>query len=150
MTARAASAAPQLYWQEPMPTEVRLAIEPHLHRFLYLLPGWCYELRIGWDEADANGILKTNIIPEYRGGRLTVCPGFFRRSEEQRQDDVVHEMVHFSIEPLRDVACGFVDEIEKAKPGFKDMGVEAVRKAVEGAVCDVTELVFRALGRRSS
>lgn len=142
---------PQLIWQEPMPVEVRQAIEPVLMRFLYLLPGWVYELRIGWDEENTS-ILRSNIVPEYRGGLLSVCPGFLRRTPEQRADDVVHEIVHYSLEPLRHVACDLVDELEKVKPGFKDWGTEAIRKAVEGATCDVTALVFRAAeqGRRES
>jgi len=134
----------RVYWDGDTPSEVRQLVEPYVLRYLHLLPAWLTELRIFWDPSpdEAGAAMRTKISEEYRNGWLGICPKFLNGDEYFRHDTVVHEFVHFTVNPLWHLVLRLIDHV-KADERFEAHLREDARRAVEGVTVDLTEAFMR-------
>lgn len=139
----------RIAYDADLPAEVRQAVEPYITAHAHRLPGWVYELRVGFDDnnQDANAWNRTN--PEYRWARINVCAGFLTESAEDRNEIVLHELVHIPVQALVNAAWRLCEEVKEQSPAAERLAREAVRVAMEGAVTDVTCMLLDAIGERA-
>lgn len=130
-----------------VPDEARSAIEPLLMANLYRIPGWCVELRVTWND-ESDFVLNSRVQAEYRTGAIEICPAFLRRDPKSRADDVLHELVHFAVDPLHSLVHRLIVDAQRA--GASDAMIawfkEEARRCVELATCDVTEMLRQTEG----
>lgn len=125
-----------------LPVEVFDAINPHLQRWALLVPSWCREVNILWDDADDNGALCIKVHYEYRRADLTVLPNFLSMSEPGRREvAVIHELLHIVTEPMINTARDLRDTLVKAHPEMETWADEMIRHSNESVTCDLTEMV---------
>lgn len=138
------SAGPKLRFTPGVPDEVREAIEPHLLGWAFLIPGWCHELVVKWDDDDTGSALAVEVFYEYRNADLIVLPNFLSRADD-REQRVVHELQHLSVAPLVAVAQAMRDALVGQVPDVKEWADELLRQGEEATVCDITAFVLERL-----
>lgn len=121
--------------------EVRSVIEPHLAKWAFLIPGWCHEVTIIWDDDDDDGALRINVFYEYRTADIAVLANFMTKPE-YREGHVVHELLHLSLAPLTQTAQALRDALTKKIPDVEDWATEMIRQGEEASTCDLTALVI--------
>ena len=127
------------FWPD-VPAEIRLALGPLMHRWAYLLPGWCHWVRIYYEPSD-DGSIKNTAEPEYRGVRLTVCADWLHGTAERRNELIVHEFLHVPLAPMVHLAKELIHSLV-ADEKTRDVLNEQWRLAFEGAVCDLERIVL--------
>lgn len=125
-------------------TEVRSAIEPLLVRWAFLIPNWCHEIDIRWDDENPDGALRIEVYYEYRDADLFILPNFLT-TPENRERQLVHELFHLSLAPLTKVAEAMRDALVKKAPDVEEWANEMLRQGEEATTCDLTELALRRL-----
>lgn len=123
--------------------EVRNAIEPHIVRWAFLVPAWCQEVDVHWDDGDSGGSLRMDTSYEYRRADLFVLPNFLSCEPDHRETDVVHELLHIVTAPIDRVAQDFRDVLVKDNKSLKPFADEMIRRAIESVTCDLTQLIRR-------
>lgn len=124
-----------------VPAEVRSAIEPHLERWAFLIPAWCRELCVRWDDDDPDSAVRIKVRYEYREADMYVCAVFLSESTE-REITVVHELSHLSLAPLTAVVVGLRNALVAETPDVETWADEMIRQGEEATVCDLTRLVM--------
>lgn len=82
----------ELNWRGEWPPEVRAAVEPHLLGWIGVVPRWCHEIIVRWNN-DCSGVaLRCDVQPQYRDTILEICPGWLDMEEASRENAVVHEL----------------------------------------------------------
>lgn len=127
-----------------MSDEVRSAIEPHLARWAFLIPGWCHELTVKWDDNDTSAALCIEVYYEYRNADLVVLPNFLSHAE-YRETQVVHELMHLAVAPLTKAAESTRDALVEQVPDVEEWAAESLRQGEEATVCDLTAFVLARL-----
>ena len=139
---RPAPALPRVVWFGDWPPEVRAALEPDLAAALPMLPRWCAEFTVTYvDDEEAPASVGTE--PEYRLASLRVGPSWIANTPKGRADVLLHEVLHVSIEPVANVIEDVLTATDAPDPLAK-WAREQIRRAVEGAVCDLTAAIGRA------
>jgi hypothetical protein len=124
--------------------ELRAALAPVLARWEWLLPGWVHQVCVSYDGTAKDEQMATQVEPEYRRVALIVGPHWLGISRSDRESCVRHEYLHATVNPLVNVG----DDAVKCAKGPKRAALsEELRRAVEGAVCDLEALVLRAMER---
>lgn len=141
MTARIA-------WDVEIPAEVRTAIAPHLATHLHRIPGWVHELRVGYDPNNTEAAAWNRTLPEYRWARINVCGNFLSESLVDRDEIILHEIVHIPVQAIVNAAEQLLKLVEAHTPsaGVVDYAREQLRTAMEGTVSDVTRMLTDAIG----
>lgn len=135
----------RLAWDEDCPAEVRASMEPHIERYRDLLPGWLAELRLGFDDNDQAGIAYTRCNPEYRWARIMTCGTWLKENNADRDEVLLHEMVHIPLQPLVVVFEDLLATLDDTPAPIKAWARDQLRRALEGACTDVTEMLMAVL-----
>jgi hypothetical protein len=140
----AAVALEKIRYASDLSPEVRAAIDPHLAKWAFLIPGWCHGVDVRWDDDDTTGALVVTVHYEYRDADLIVLPNFLTHLEH-RQRQLVHELMHLLLAPLTAVAEALRDALVKQVPEMETWANEQLRQGEEATTCDLAELVMRRL-----
>lgn len=120
--------------------EVRAAIEPHLSRWAFLIPAWCHEVNVVWNDDDTDGALSVRVHYEYRRADLNVLPNFLS-CPDRRERNVIHELLHIITEPMANCMRDMRDSLVKANPDLEKWADEQIRFGTESVTCDLTALL---------
>src|SRR5690348_4238446 len=82
-----------------IPREVLSTFQPILERHLHRLPAWTHEIYV-YAALSESGSLCTSVDYEYRQGRIGICSGWLKENGRVRELQVIHEIIHFSVDPL--------------------------------------------------
>jgi hypothetical protein len=124
--------------------EVRAAIEPHLVKWAFLIPAWCREVCVRWDDEDPDSACRIRARYEYREADLYVCAVFLSEPEE-RERIVVHELSHLTLAPFVSVLHAMRDVLVAKAPDVEAWADEMLRLGEEASTCDLTALVMERL-----
>lgn len=92
---------PDIRWQ--CPDEIRAAVEPYLLRWLPLVPAWCEEIIMQYEDEPGDGSsLRTEVRYASRDVIFQVCPWWIHGDPETRERHVLHELAHITMGPLVD------------------------------------------------
>lgn len=141
LTAQYASFRPTLDWLPAMPTEVRTALAPLVERHIALVPTWCHVLLLDWDDTDRDALAKTTCRREYRWAKITVCPSWLRQDSTEREDTIVHELLHVVMEPVHNHTTDMLNLIREKYPDVHAWAEEQRRYANEATVQDMTRAI---------
>ncbi|MEO7367531.1 MAG: hypothetical protein ABIZ36_06215 [Gemmatimonadaceae bacterium] len=132
-----------------MSEEVRFAIEPHIRKWAFLVPAWCEEVNVTWQDDDTDGALNVEVFYEYRRADLNVLPNFLT-GERCRERNVVHELLHIITAPLANTCQAMREAVKKHAPDIEDWATEIIRQSDEAVTCDLTNLVMNSLAPEQS
>lgn len=125
------------------PEEVQKAISPYLTAWSPIIPGWCREIIVVWNDNDTEGALSMRANYEYRRGELTIHPNFISHPE-RREQAVVHEFIHVLLEPFSNTLTDIKDALLKERPDLKTWVEEQIRYSEESTVCDIAHAMEEA------
>lgn len=127
----------EIVFDATVPPELRSALQPLLDEFKYLVPTWCHTVNISNStEAKEEELACAQVLPEYRQAFICFSPLWIEAREDLRRDAVLHEILHISIEPMRQVLIDLLDSTyDDDRAGAAH---EQWRKAFEGTVCDLS------------
>lgn len=137
-------AVEKLRFSRMLSPEVRDAVEPHLTKWAFLIPGWCHEINVIWNDGDGDGALSINVYYEYRNADLAVLANFLTKPE-YREGHVVHELLHLSLAPLTQTAQALRDALAEKVPDVEPWATEQIRQGEEATTCDLAALVLERL-----
>lgn len=149
--ARLAGAPFVIIWVDPLPGEVRDAFGAALLPVLSLAPAWLHTLNVRWepngppsseDDGGPPPTLSVVASPEYREATVFVGPTFLSEQARERLNLVRHEFLHLPLAEMDAVVVSLLARLKESQPEFHAFAAEQYRRALEGAVCDLT----RALG----
>jgi hypothetical protein len=126
------------------PPEVRRSLAPLLRSYLWLVPGWCRQLGVGF-QADGDGAdASTSCDPEYRQAWIRFHSGWLDANPTQRRLEVIHEVLHIALAPMSGEQREAVDRLfdDGDAPKYKATLQEQWRKAFEGTVQDIAFAVL--------
>jgi len=125
-------------YDEKIPVEVLESLAPLVDKWLWLVPTWCHELHVHYEGVigeEPDAYASNSTVPEYRGARIRVAGSWLERDDRNREEAVVHELLHIPIAPMR---CVLLDSVACTdNVPFKELVEENWRIAMEGAVCDL-------------
>lgn len=133
----------EVKWQSP-PREVRRALSPILHKWLWLVPAWCRELHVSFensDDADCPASLAAQ--PEYRQVHLYIHQGWLLEDDEAREFQIIHELCHVLLAPAACFIEGVVTKVFNTESAGKLVVDEQWRMALESTVQDLALAVRR-------
>lgn len=135
--------APRIVYRADVPVEVREAIAPYLTRWASLVPRWCHDLTVVWNDRDTeSGALSVAVYYEYRNADIEILANFLTNPDD-RERQVVHELMHLQLAPLVSTSEALRDAVVKQVPEMKSWANEQLRQSEEATTCDLTELVLQ-------
>lgn len=128
-----------------LPNEVRLALQPILVQYLWILPGWCRTLRLDYHLSDNGADASTSGEFEYRQARIHIHGGWLDGSPSIRRAEIIHELLHIPLLPMVDNHNEDIGRLfeDSEAPKFKATLEEQWRKSFEGAVQDLAYSILQ-------
>lgn len=123
------------------PEEVLPSVKSILDKEAWLIPGWCQDIFIHWNcEAPESGVnASVDAYYDYRWVRLDLYPGWLNGDGNLRREDIIHELIHISVNPALDYAEKTLKELlEEDAPKFHKSVKDQFRALAESAVQDLT------------
>jgi len=128
-------------WVE-VPSEVRGAVEPILARFWPMVPTWVQEFGVRYSGGEDNRASITANYPN-RWATLRLSGHFLDQIPREREDTIVHELIHVCLWPLSAVVDRIVEEmITDGTPG-KTLVDQLVCDALESSTEDMARGIWR-------
>lgn len=108
------------------PPEVRTAVRPLLLEYLWLVPEWVQVLGIYFAQTDefAEGA-SCDANPAYQWAALTIRPRWLESNQDERRQDVVHEILHIPVSNM------VIEHTETVKLLFADGDAPKFRTKLE-------------------
>ena len=128
-------------WMEPMPTEVRVALEPMLNRWMPLLPTWVQSLSVEYEAESAN-VMHVRTHYTNRWAVIGVTGSWLKYDDTERQNALRHELVHVCVEPLRRAARNAVEATAEEGP-TRALALKTLEEGLESAVEDLAQCIGR-------
>lgn len=133
----------EVRWNPEVPDDVRRAFEPHLLRWFAFVPRWCHEVLIGWTSDDGDYDIQTETHYEYRWFKMTIRPSFLNRSQVERSNEVLHELLHAALIPHLAPSGDLLDFVKEKYPEVFPWAKEMRRAGMEATICDLTDSIMR-------
>ena len=115
-----------------------------LERYESYLPGWCQIAFVRLDNElgeDATAACQLNF--EYRHMIVMIPPKFFERSQPDRAESLVHELVHANQSHPFNIALDLLHEAIGDNELAFTVAKKHLMESLEGTVCDLTALLMR-------
>jgi hypothetical protein len=138
--------APSVIWNPEVPEDIRRAIGQHLDRWLPFVPRWCHEVIIGWESRSDDADLDTTTTYEYRWAKIMVRPSFLNRTQDERSNEVLHEILHVALAPWGEATGAVLDFVREKHPDVYEWAKEQRRMGMETTISDLAESIDRAMG----
>lgn len=128
----------KIEYDSSMPKELAKALKPYFDELKFLIPTWCHTLVVtNLTDAERGQLAFATHMPDYRRGMVQFSLEWFEQDDDGRRKAVAHEILHLSIEPMRQILFRVIDVANKGD-AFNDFVLEQWRIAYEGCVCDLT------------
>lgn len=124
--------------------EIERRIRDALTPWLWLVPGWVQRISVLVKDGGKKHSAQVKINYDYRTVKLTVYSAWLTQSGADRQENLVHELVHIPLALLNDFA---VDKIDLLVPHDKNEAFNAslqedLRERHEAATQDLAHSIF--------
>lgn len=120
-----------------------MLVEPYIDEFRHAIPTWCHDVWIQYKPQD--GAASTCVREEYRSANITIEAGWIEQSMRKRRRDILHEIVHISLDALHNQAIDLRNMAVEHAPSAKDYLHEQLRHALERTTVDLTESIANLL-----
>lgn len=133
-----------------IPPEIQAALGPLIERFRCLLPDWLHHLNVAFytspPKDSERALAQTTSEPEYRVAYLDIFPGFMMYHDDKRVENLVHELIHVTVNPLYNTMLGFIEELFKLESlkdnaALKAVMLNGLRCVNESVTTDLQKIV---------
>lgn len=132
----------EIRWEPDFPADLRPLVEPHLLRWSGLIPTWCQEFIVRYDSKQ-DGRMATHVNHRNRWAVLIVTPEWFDSPEAERENSMVHELVHVGMEPLTSAVDRIIrDTLEEDTP-LRELASSMFVDGMEASVEDMARAIRR-------
>lgn len=92
----------KFWFSEKLPVEVKNSVKDVLVKNEVLIPSWCNEVCICWDDGEDSVDFSAYVETQYayRKADLYICPAFLREDAYDRDLTIKHELAHIVSSPL--------------------------------------------------
>lgn len=135
----------RIFWTG-VPAEVRAAAEPHLQRFLPLLPKWLERVHVAFNDNGEGNIAGIKTNEEYRSVYLDIYPRFLTLNDDMRVLTFLHEFTHPSQARMDDVFHALLNSLVDEDDPMYAWASEQWRIGQENSTSDIEYGVARLLG----
>jgi hypothetical protein len=130
-----------------IPAEVRETVHAAFLECSWLVPGWCQRVYVSWDgNGHSEAALSINVDYECRWAWVDVYPAWLNSGPQIRRENVIHELLHISLNVLWDYARETIETLLKEEaPRFHTVADKELRTRLESATQDLAFLIDRKL-----
>ena len=130
-----------------LPLEIKEPLDKLINKWNWICPPWLKELSVVDAFHDDSARLSITTNPEYRSATLFVGPSWIRGDEQQREDDIVHELLHIIVAPLSNFGITLIDKtLGPDAPVFESWAKEQHRLAIESVMSDLQHIMTNKKG----
>ncbi len=104
---------PEIEFDKNFPDSLRAEIEQLLNEWVWLCPAWLQRLYVGYDAYDTNNEAKVRVVKDNRFARLTFCSSYITNTGDVMRDDLIHELIHCFISPLKNYSLEVIEKLCK-------------------------------------
>ncbi|HEY0659595.1 MAG TPA: hypothetical protein VGD05_14060 [Pyrinomonadaceae bacterium] len=128
----------EIKWNKNIEEDSKIEIEKYLNPFLWLIPKWCQSITINvYDSDDQGAAIATLVTYEYRYITVDFFSAWFIQTPSVKQDNVIHECIHFFINEIYHKGRQIVKSTCKDNEQLKEFAFEELRIAVESSTQDL-------------
>lgn len=132
-----------IQWEPDFPDDLRGIVEPHLQRWLALIPTWCQEFIVRYDpHQDSRMAAKVNY--RNRWAILIVTGQWFDSPVAEREVCLIHELLHIATEPLSSVVTRIIDDTLEEGTPLRELSDSMFTDGLEASVEDMARGIIRA------
>jgi hypothetical protein len=137
--------ASKFVYSEQIPEEVKPAIKEILDKYECLVPSWVNYVNVSWSAVprERNASAESMGDYAYRWATIFICPLFLDESPTEREDTIIHELVHVVLFPLTNYYAqiiGSLDEQPEKVQNFMDIQLS---EKIEAVTVDTTACLLR-------
>ncbi|MGI8542466.1 MAG: hypothetical protein ACR2MD_03205 [Aridibacter sp.] len=100
----------KITWNKNIEPENKAEIEKYLDPIRWLIPRWCQKLVVSlWDSDGDGAAISTDVNYDYRNIELDFYSNWMLPDSQTKQENIIHECVHFFICPLYNQAQRFIE-----------------------------------------
>lgn len=137
-------------YSETLPEEILPTLKTKLSKYEDLIPGWVQEIRVFWNsnpEVAGDKFISGQSLGNfpYRWATITICPGFLDEADSDRDDTLIHELVHIILCPLTDFYDQLMHYFDDQPDKVKSFVSGQFTERSEGVTVDLTAALLRTL-----
>lgn len=129
-------------WEPDFPPDVRAIVEPHLMRWLPLLPTWCQEFRVRY-RGDEDATLRIVTNHRNRWAMLVISGNWLDEPESEREQSIIHELIHVALEPFCTAAGRIVEDLTQEGTPLRSLADSMFTDGLECSVDDLARSIQR-------
>lgn len=129
-------------YEPDFPPDLRPIVEPVLNRWIGLVPTWCQEFIVRYDHRQDGRMATITDYPS-RWVVLIVTPGWVGCVEAERENALVHELVHAGVEPLVSAARRVMENATDEGSPIRNMAAALLEDGMEASVEDLARAIVR-------
>ena len=139
--------ASKFVYTPQIPKEVLSAVKETLEKYESLIPGWVKYVNVAWNPnpSEAGTSAESRGDYAYRWAAIHLCPSFLDENEAEREDTIIHELVHVMLFPLtnyyHDLVGYLDDQPEKVRDFIRSQTIEKM----ESVTVDVTTSLLKTI-----
>lgn len=120
-------------------------IEKYLNPLLWLVPKWCQAIHLNLYDANDETAIDTTVDYEYRRITLNFYSSWLTQTPTLKQDNVIHECVHFCVNELYHQAQRIVTATCENNEQLKYYAFEQLKISVEAVTQDLCYAIMNKL-----
>lgn len=132
----------KIIWDKNIEPENKTEIEKYLYPFLWLVPKWCQTIHLSLYDADDEAAVSTTVDYEYRRITLNFYARWLIQTPTLKQDNVIHECIHFFVNELYHQAQRAVEAAWEDNEQMKNFAFEQLKISVEAITQDLAFAIY--------
>jgi hypothetical protein len=130
-----------------LPKEILSAVKDTLEKYEALVPGWVKHVNVSWiahpNEPGTSAESRGDYA--YRWASIYLCPTFLDENEAEREDTLIHELVHVMLFPLTNYYSDLVGYLDDQPDKVRDFIRNQTVEKMESVTVDVTTSLLRGI-----
>jgi hypothetical protein len=124
-------------------------IHRYLDPFQWVIPQWLRTLHILIEGSQKlSSVATTTVDEQYREACIKFRPTWFTMTPDEKQDAVLHELMHIHTNPMFDYATNAIERYSsEAEDKHKDIVTDELRTYLERVTQDLTNTILDQFGR---
>lgn len=133
---------PELYWNKNIEPQNKEEIEKYLRPFLWLVPGWCWQIQINlFPESRDNSSIEITVNQEYRNLQIDFYCSWLNETDATKSENVIHELIHAFTNQIYYQARRAVIAAADGNKQFEDFALKELSLTNEAATQDLAKAI---------
>lgn len=132
-------------YSEQIPKEILPAIKETLNKYEFLVPNWMQYVKVSWNGAPPDKGTSAQAVADYsyRWGHIFVCPAFLSESDIERDDTLVHELIHLTLNPLQSFYEHLLKYLDAQPERVQNFMDEQFGEKLETVTVDLADIILK-------